>query len=87
MMNEADVQAPPKGLGIFEKYLTLWVILCIGAGIALGKIAPGVAKAFRDNILSTGGTMEPMQSYIKFRGKEPGIGPLLKRRGLDGAKE
>ena len=33
-----------KGLGIFEKYLTLWVILCIAGGIVLGKIAPGFAK-------------------------------------------
>lgn len=27
-------------LGFFEKYLTLWVLLCIGAGIALGKLFP-----------------------------------------------
>ncbi len=33
-----------KGLSIFEKYLTVWVILCIAAGIVLGKIAPGFAK-------------------------------------------
>jgi len=33
-----------KGLGFFERYLTVWVILCILAGIALGKVAPGVAK-------------------------------------------
>lgn len=32
-----------KKLNIFERYLTLWVILCIGAGILLGKTAPGVA--------------------------------------------
>ena len=32
-----------KGLSLFEKYLTLWVILCIGAGIVLGKLAPDVA--------------------------------------------
>ncbi|MHC4502579.1 MAG: ACR3 family arsenite efflux transporter, partial [Planctomycetota bacterium] len=32
-------------LGFFERYLTLWVILCIGAGIVLGKLAPGVAKS------------------------------------------
>ncbi|PIW33501.1 MAG: arsenical-resistance protein [bacterium (Candidatus Ratteibacteria) CG15_BIG_FIL_POST_REV_8_21_14_020_41_12] len=32
-----------KRLSIFEKYLTLWVLLCIGAGIVLGKIAPEVA--------------------------------------------
>lgn len=32
-----------KGLSIFEKYLTLWVLLCIGAGIGLGKVMPGLA--------------------------------------------
>ncbi len=34
-----------KGLNVFEKYLTLWVILCIVGGIILGKWAPGFAKA------------------------------------------
>jgi arsenite transporter len=33
-----------KGLSVFEKYLSLWVILCIVGGIVLGKIAPGFAK-------------------------------------------
>ena len=28
-------------LGFFERYLTLWVFLCIVAGIALGQLAPG----------------------------------------------
>jgi ACR3 family arsenite transporter len=32
-----------KKLSIFEKYLTVWVLLCIGAGILLGKMAPHVA--------------------------------------------
>ncbi|MBU2567420.1 MAG: ACR3 family arsenite efflux transporter [Elusimicrobia bacterium] len=32
-----------RKLSVFEKYLTLWVLFCIGAGIFLGKIAPGVA--------------------------------------------
>jgi ACR3 family arsenite transporter len=32
-----------RNLSVFEKYLTLWVLLCIGAGIILGKIAPEVA--------------------------------------------
>ncbi|ACK71732.1 arsenical-resistance protein [Gloeothece citriformis PCC 7424] len=31
-------------LSVFEKYLTVWVILCILAGIALGRIFPGVAQ-------------------------------------------
>ncbi len=32
------------GLNIFEQYLTLWVLLCIIAGILFGKVAPGIAK-------------------------------------------
>ena len=32
-----------RGLNVFEKYLTVWVILCIGVGILLGKTAPGIA--------------------------------------------
>jgi ACR3 family arsenite transporter len=32
-----------RGLGIWEKYLTLWVFLCIIAGIALGRIFPGLS--------------------------------------------
>ncbi len=32
-----------RRLSIFEKYLPLWVFMCIGAGILLGKTAPGVA--------------------------------------------
>ncbi len=34
-----------KSLSTFEKYLTLWVLLCIGAGILLGRMAPGVAES------------------------------------------
>jgi peptidyl-dipeptidase Dcp len=40
------------------------------------------AKSFRDNVLSRGGTEEAMELYKKFRGREPEIEPLLKRRGL-----
>ena len=44
-MKERVGEAESKGIGFFERYLTVWVILCIVAGIALGKIAPGVAKS------------------------------------------
>ena len=43
MSAEACVTKEPKGLGFFEKYLTVWVLLCIVAGIALGTFAPGIA--------------------------------------------
>ena len=32
-------------MSVFERYLTLWVGLCIVAGIALGQLAPGVFQA------------------------------------------
>ena len=32
-------------MSLFERWLTLWVGLCIVVGIALGKLAPGVAAA------------------------------------------
>ena len=41
-----------------------------------------VATAFRTQILERGGTDEAMNLYVNFRGKEPGIEPLLKNRGL-----
>lgn len=37
--------AGAKKLSLFERYLTLWVALCIVAGIILGRVAPGVARA------------------------------------------
>jgi peptidyl-dipeptidase Dcp len=41
------------------------------------------AKAFRKEILERGGTDEPMKMYVNFRGSEPKIDALLKKRGLD----
>jgi peptidyl-dipeptidase Dcp len=41
------------------------------------------ADAFRTNILERGGTEDPMVLYKRFRGAEPDITPLIKRRGLD----
>ena len=44
MATASPVATPANDLGWFEKYLTLWVALCIVAGIGLGKLAPGVAS-------------------------------------------
>lgn len=41
-----------------------------------------IAKSFRKNVLSKGGTEPPMQLYKRFRGQEPGIEALLKRDGI-----
>ena len=34
-----------SGMSVFERYLTLWVALCIVVGIGLGQAFPGVAQA------------------------------------------
>ncbi|MDT0556905.1 M3 family metallopeptidase [Patiriisocius hiemis] len=41
-----------------------------------------VAAKFKDFVLSQGGTQDPMELYIKFRGKKPNPDALLKRAGL-----
>ena len=35
-------QSAPAGIGFFEKWLSLWVALCIAAGIGLGVAVPGL---------------------------------------------
>jgi len=41
--DEAAAAEQGRGISFFERYLTVWVLLCIGAGIVLGRVAPGVA--------------------------------------------
>lgn len=36
--------SPPPAIGFFERYLTIWVALCIVVGIALGQWLPGVFR-------------------------------------------
>ena len=47
-MTNTATSAPPSpstGMNIFERYLTLWVFICIVVGIALGQFFPGVFQA------------------------------------------
>jgi peptidyl-dipeptidase Dcp len=44
---------------------------------------PEKAQLFRKNILEKGGTEDPMVLYKRFRGAEPSVTPLLRKRGLD----
>ncbi len=40
-----ESQGIARKLGFFEKYLTLWVLVCIGTGILLGKALPSMGEA------------------------------------------
>ena len=44
-----------RGLSFFERYLSLWVALCIGAGLLLGRLAPGVAHTLDGLTLDVNG--------------------------------
>jgi peptidyl-dipeptidase Dcp len=43
-----------------------------------------VAQSYRENILEPGGSENPMEMYVRFRGAEPSVEPLIERRGLGG---
>ena len=44
MATASPTTTSTHNLGFFERYLTLGVVLCIAAGIGLGKLAPGLAS-------------------------------------------
>ncbi|WP_306590074.1 M3 family metallopeptidase [Geothrix sp. 21YS21S-4] len=43
---------------------------------------PATAAAFRNEVLSKGGTEDPALLYRRFRGRDPKVEPLLEKRGL-----
>ena len=49
-----------------------------------GVLNPLTGRAFRDHILAKGGSREPMELFVAFRGREPSIDALLRHSGLTG---
>ncbi len=49
-----------------------------------GVLNTDTGRAFRDNILARGGSREPMELFVAFRGREPKIDALLRHSGLSG---
>jgi peptidyl-dipeptidase Dcp len=41
-----------------------------------------VAKRLRDNVFSVGNTIDPADGYRQFRGRDPGIAALMRKRGF-----
>lgn len=48
VLTNISVRPAVRRLNLFEKYLTIWVGLCMVAGVALGKWAPHLVPSFRD---------------------------------------
>jgi len=43
-MSSKEAMQEKKGLGFFEKYLTLWVAACIIVGVAIGRLIPVIPE-------------------------------------------
>jgi oligopeptidase A len=40
------------------------------------------ARRFLDSILSRGGSRDPLEAFVEFRGRQPDIAPLLRQHGM-----
>lgn len=67
-------------------YTYLWAEVLDADGFELfkekGIFDPATAQAFKENILEKGGSEDPMELFVKFRGHEPSVDALLRNRGL-----
>lgn len=67
-------------------YTYLWAEVLDSDGFELfkekGIFDPETAKKFKENVLEKGGSVDPMELYVNFRGHEPSVDALLRNRGL-----
>ena len=55
VFSPAILSHPPQNrLNFFERYLTIWVILCMAVGLMLGKVLPGFTAMIRDLEFASG---------------------------------
>ena len=68
-------------------YTYLWAEVLDSDGFELfkekGIFDPETAAKFRENVLEKGGSVDPMELYVNFRGHEPSVDALLRNRGLE----
>ncbi|MHC5000093.1 MAG: arsenic resistance protein, partial [Planctomycetota bacterium] len=55
MTTNSSVKIDTQSMSIFERYLTVWIALCIVGGIFLGKLAPSVAQTLDGMAISVNG--------------------------------
>lgn len=67
-------------------YTYLWAEVLDTDGFELfaqkGIFDPETARSFKENILEMGGSEDPMELFVKFRGHKPSVDALLRNRGL-----
>lgn len=72
-------------------YTYLWAEVLDTDGFELfkekGIFDPATAKRFKETVLESGGSVDPMDLYVKFRGHRPSVDALLRNRGLEPVKK
>ena len=72
-------------------YTYLWAEVLDTDGFELfsekGIFDPATARSFKENILEMGGSEDPMELFVRFRGHEPSVDALLRNRGLAPKKQ
>lgn len=72
-------------------YTYLWAEVLDTDGFELfkekGIFDPETAAKFKSLVLEKGGSEDPMELYVKFRGHEPSVDALLRNRGLADEKD
>lgn len=72
-------------------YTYLWAEVLDTDGFELfkekGVFDPATAKKFRETVLESGGSVDPMDLYVTFRGHRPSVDALLRNRGLTPVKK
>ena len=67
-------------------YTYLWAEVLDTDGFELfaekGIFDPETAASFKKNILEAGGSVDAMETYVRFRGHKPSVDALLRNRGL-----
>ena len=68
-------------------YVYIWAAVldadAYEAFVEQGLFNRELGQSFRDNVISRGGSDDPMALFVEFRGAEPSLEPLLKKRGLN----
>lgn len=54
LVQNSPAVVSPKRLNFFERYLTIWVALCMAAGLALGTWAPAMVRTLRNMEFGSG---------------------------------
>jgi peptidyl-dipeptidase Dcp len=68
-------------------YVYLWAEVLDADGFeafveAGNPFDPAIAQRLRQFIYSSGNSLEPSAAYRSFRGREPTVGPMLRKKGL-----